>query len=126
MQGAAGRGSQGVIRENFGLEGEPIVAVPTGAAGLVITGPSKQGQTFIIKTFSRVANVSGLARTVSFYLVSRLTGTATLSNCIGLNMAIPADQWMPFGEFYLPYGYDIYGIASGANVNLAACILKED
>lgn len=126
MPNAAGRGSQGIVRENFGLEGSPVSVIPTGSPARVLAGPTKQGQTYIIKSFSRVVNASGSARTVSFYLVPVLTGTAAVTNCIGLNMAIPADQWAPFGEFYLPYGYDIYGVASGSNVNFAPCVLKED
>lgn len=126
MTNAAGRGSQSIIRENFGPQtGLPVVAVPTGAAGEVVSGPSKSGQTFIVKAFSRVVNTSGSNRTVSFYLVPT-GGSAADSNCIGKDMALNANTWMPFGELYLSYGYDIHGLASGSGINLVPCVLVED
>lgn len=121
---AAGRGSQSTIRENFSLQGEPVLAVPT-SAGIVISGPTKSGQTFIVKSFSRIVNTSGAARTVSFYLVPT-DGSAADSNSIAKTISVAANTWVPFGEFYLPYGYDIHGVASGSGVNLAPCVLSED
>lgn len=117
-------GSMDTVRENFALQGSAVVPVPT-SVGEVISGPAKGNQTFIIKSFSRIINTSGAARTVSFYLVPT-GGAAADSNCIGKDMALSAATWMPFGEFYLPYGYDIFGVASGSGVNLAPCVLKED
>lgn len=118
-------GSMATVRENFALNAPAVLAVPTGAAASVLAGPTKQGQTLIVKSFSRIINTSGADRTVSFYLVPT-GGAAADSNCIGKNLPVAADRWLPFGELYVPYGYHLQGLGSASGLNLYWNYLLED
>lgn len=118
-------GSMATVRENFALNAPAVLPVPTGVAASVLAGPTKQGQTLIVKSFSRIINTSGSSRTISLYLVPN-GGAAADSNCIGKALAIAADKWLPFGELYVPYGYHIQALGSASGLNLVWNYLLED
>lgn len=121
---SSGRGNADTIRENFSPESREVVAIPT-SVGLVLAGPTSDGQCYIIKSFSRIINTSGSDRTVTFYMVP--TGdSAADANSIGKALSLPANTWVPFGEKYLGYGFDLYAVASSTGVQVSWDLLTED
>ena len=123
--GGVQTGHHSIIRENFALDSSGVVAISSAAAAVILAGPTRGGTVLVVKAFSRIINTSGAARTVTLYMVPT-GGTAADANSIGKALALPAAQWLPFGEHYLPYGYSLYGIASGSGVQVVFSYLLED
>ena len=130
--GGVQTGHHSIVRENFSLESTGVISIAPSSevllapsSGVLLAGPTRSGTTMVVKSFSRVINASGTERTVTFYMVPT-GGSATDANSIGKAMVLPAAQWMPFGEHYLPYGYSIYGSASGWGVQIVFSYLLED